>query len=69
MGAASQSDTSMFSLKSKYTFMKPIQKNDFIMYSPSSLATVSNANSDTTISLPREDAYICLQFSYVSLEF
>ena len=69
-GAASHSvDTSMFSLKSKYTIEKPIQKIDFIKYSPSTLATVNNANSNISISLPREDAYICLQNSYISLEF
>ena len=69
-GAASHSvDTSMFSLKSKYTFEKPIHKIDFIKNSPNSLATVNNANSNISISLPREDAYICLQNSYISLEF
>ena len=62
-------DSSMFSLKSKYTLEKPIQKIDFIKYSPSSLATVNNANSNISISLPREDAYICLQHSFISVEF
>ena len=65
-GAAS---LSMFSLKSKYTLEKPIHKIDFIKYSPSSLATVNNAKSNISISLPREDAYICLQNSYISLDF
>ena len=60
---------SMFSLKNKYTLEKPIHKIDFIKYSPSSLATINNANSNVSISLPREDAYICLQNSYLSLEF
>ena len=59
----------MFSLKNKYTLEKPIHKIDFIKYSPSSLATFNNANSNVSISLPREDAYICLQNSYLSLEF
>ena len=59
----------MFSLKSKYTLEKSIHKIDFIRYSPSSLATINNANSNTTICLPREDAYICLQNSFISLEF
>ena len=69
-GAASHSvDTSMFSLKSKYTLEKPIHKIELIKYSPSSLATVNNANSNISISLPKEDAYICLQNSYISLEF
>ena len=60
---------SMISLKNKYTLEKPIHKIDFIKYSPSSLATINNANSNVSISLPREDAYICLQNSYISLEF
>ena len=59
----------MFSLKCKYTLMKPIHKIDFIKYSPSSLATANNANSNISISLPREDAYICLQHSFISVEF
>ena len=65
-GAASES---MFSLKSKYTLKNPIHKIDFIKYSPSSLATVNNANSNISVSLPREDAYICLQNSFISVEF
>ena len=59
---------SMFSLKNKYTLEKPIHKIDFIKYSPSSLATINNANTNVSISLPREDVYICLQNSYISLE-
>ena len=59
----------MFSLKNKYTLEKPIHKIDFIKYSQSSLATINNTNSNTTISFPREDAYICLQNSFISLEF
>ena len=59
----------MFSLKSKYTLDKHIHKIDFIKYSPSSLATINNANSNISFSLPREDAYICFQNSYNSLEF
>ena len=48
---------------------KPIQKIDIIIYSPSSLATINNNNSNISIIFPREDAYICLQNSYISLEF
>ena len=59
----------MFSLKNQYTLEKPIHKIDFIKYSPNSLATVNTANSNISISLPREDAYICLQNSFISLEF
>ena len=42
---------------------------DFINYSPSSLATVNNTNSNISISLLREDAYLCLQNSYISVGF
>ena len=59
----------MFSLKNKYTLEKPIHKIDSIKNSPSSLATINNTNSNTKISFPREDAYICLQNSFISLEF
>ena len=59
----------MFSLKSKYTLEKPIHKIDLLKYIPSSLATINNANSNISVSLPREDAYICLQNSCISLEF
>ena len=55
--------------KIKYTLEKPIHKNDFIKYSPGSLATINNNNSNISISLPKEDAYISLQNSYISLEF
>ena len=48
---------------------KPIHKIDFIKYSPSSLATINNSNSNISITFPREDAYICLQNSFISLEF
>ena len=48
---------------------KPIHKIDFIKYSPSSLVTINNSNSNISIIFPREDAYICLQNSYISLEF
>ena len=59
----------MFSLKSKYTLEKHIHKIDFIEYSPSSLATVNNTNSNMSISLPREVAYICSQNSFLGVEF
>ena len=49
--------------------MKPIHKIDFIKYSPSSLATINNNNSNISISLPRKIAYICLQQSFISVEF
>ena len=33
------------------------------------MATINNNNSNISISLPREDAHICLQNSYIGLEF
>ena len=57
----------MFSLKNKYTLEKPIHKIDFIKYNPSSLATINNTNSNVSISLPREDAYICLQNCFIQV--
>ena len=59
----------LFSLKNKNALDKPIHKIDFIKYSPNSLATIKNNNSKLSISLPREDAYICLQNSYISVDF
>ena len=59
----------LFSIKQKYNLEKPIHKMDFNRYSPSSLATINNVNSVITISIPREDAYVCLQNSYLSVEF
>ena len=59
----------MFSLKNKYELSNPIQKLDNIKYSPNSLATVNNNNSIISINIPREDAYISLQNSYLFLEF
>ena len=47
---------------------KPIHKFDFNKYSLGSLATINNSNSNISIIFPREDAYICLQNSFISLE-
>ena len=58
-----------FSLENKYALDNPLHKIDFIKYSPSSLATVNNTNSNISISFPREDAYISLQNSSISLQF
>ena len=46
-----------------------LKKLDFMKYSSSSLATINNNNSNISINVPREDAYICLQNSYISLYF
>ena len=58
----------LFSQKNKYAMDKPIHKIDFIKYSPSSLATINNNNSNISIIFPGEDAYICLQNSNILLE-
>ena len=55
-------------MKNKYDLDKPIQKIDFIKYSPNSLATINNVNSKISISFPREDAHFCLQKSYISVD-
>ena len=34
---------------------KPIHKIDFIKYSPSSLATINNSNSNISIIFPRDE--------------
>ena len=46
-----------------------INKIELFKYSPSSLATINNNNSNISINFPREDAYIYLQNSFNSLEF
>ena len=33
------------------------------------MATINNINSNFSISLPREIAYICIQNSYITIEF
>ena len=48
---------------------KPIQQIDFIKYGPNSLATINNNSLNISISLPRENAYICLQSSNISVDF
>ena len=65
----SQLRITMFSLKSKYILEKSIHKIDCLKCSPSSLATVNKTNSYISINLLREDAYICLKNSYISIEF
>ena len=59
----------LFVLKEKYFLDRPIHKQDFIQYKPSSLATVNNTNTAININIPREDAYITLQNSFLGIEF
>ena len=57
-------------MKNKYALDRPVHKSDFMKYSPNTLSTNNNnINSNISISLPREDAYICLQNSLISLDF
>ena len=56
-------------VEKKYAFDKPIHKIDFINYRPNSLALINNNNSNISISLPRQDAYNCLESSYISVDF
>ena len=64
-------------MKNKYALDKPIHNiilllvinYNFLKYSPSSLASINNINSNISISQPREDVYVCLQNSYISVEF
>ena len=58
-----------FSLINKFALDKPFQKIDFIKYSPISLATINTINSNISISLPRENAYLCIQNSYITVDF
>ena len=59
----------MFSLKTKQSLDKSIHKTDFIKYSPNAFSTVNNIYSKISINLPREDAYIFLQNSYITVDF
>ena len=56
-------------IEKKYCLDRPIHKQDFIQYIPSSFVTVNNTNNATNINIPREDAYITLQNSFLGLEF
>ena len=46
----------------------PVNEIDFTKFSRTTLATTNNNSSKISISLPKEDAYICLQNSYLSIE-
>ena len=59
----------LFSLTNKYALDNPISEIDSVKYSSSNLTIINNKNSNISITFPGEDAYICLQNSYISLEF
>ena len=56
-------------MKKKYAFDNPIQKSDFIEFSPRSLAKVNNFSSNVLFNFPRKDDCICVQNSYIGIEF
>lgn len=58
----------MFNLKSNYEINRPLLKENYRRYNPTSLSTINTNNSLITIQVPREDAYICLKDSYIDLE-
>ena len=43
-------------------------KINFIKYSLNSLGAINKKKSNFCLNFPREDAYICLQISYISLD-
>ena len=55
-------------IEEKICSFEPLHKIEFVIYSPNSLATVNNNNSNIFISLPKDDDLIYLQKSYFSLE-
>ena len=59
----------LFSLKDKNALEKSIHEIHFIKYSHYSLPTINDIISRISISLPREDTYICSQNSYKHLDF
>ena len=59
----------MFKLSEKYEVDRRILKCDYIRYSPSEISTISTANSQIYINIPREDSLISLLNSYIDLNF
>ena len=59
----------MFNIKQSYQIDNPITKSEFIKYYPTSLSNINNSNSIITINVGREDSYLCLQNSFINLEF
>ena len=59
----------LFSSKNKYALENPIHEIDSVKYSCSSLTISKNNKSNISTNFPGEVAYICLQNSYISLEF
>ena len=59
----------MFKLNEKYEINRDILKCDYIRYSPSEIGTISTANSQVYINIPREDSVFSLLNSYLELNF
>ena len=59
----------MFKLSENYEIDRRILKCDYIRYSPAEISTISTANSQIYINIPREDSVISLLNSYIELNF
>ena len=59
----------MFKLSENYEIDRWILKCDFIRYSPAEISTISTANSQININIPREDSVFSLLNSYLELNF
>ena len=59
----------MFKLSENYSIKRDNLKCDYIRYSPSETSTISTANSEIYINIPREDRVISLLNSYLELNF
>ena len=59
----------MFKLSENYEKDRRILKCDYIRYSPADLSTITTANSQVYINIPREDSVISLLNSYMELNF
>ena len=57
-----------FSSENTYALDNPFHEIDFIKYWPGSFATINNTNSNISVSF-LTDANICLQNSYISIDF
>ena len=59
----------MFNLSQKHADDRPIQKCDYIRYTPHSLNLVNGENNQIFIDIPQEDSAILLKDSYLELDF
>ena len=59
----------MFKLKEKYEVDRKILKNILVRYSASEIGSISTANSQTHIIIPREDSVNSVPNSHLDLNF